>query len=291
MGKRTKLYLVLTLSFFLLILIFLMWKSLSTVSYKPLDKCFIASVSKVQLCSASASYTPYSEISPYLIEAVVTSEDDKFFAHNGVDWKELRKSMWLNLKHFSYKRGGSTITQQLVKNAYLSQEKSISRKIKEISISYDIENKYPKKLILEKYLNAIEYGKNLWGIKKAAAFYFNKSPSDLGVLESLYLTILLPSPVKYSQSFKEKKLTPYQKRRIKILLNRMKRKGVVDSDYAKFLIEDIDGFPWSLESTDFSEKLQVKDLSDPNINFESEEKELSEDEVIQKFLEENEDQD
>lgn len=212
--------------------------------FTDLDTCFKASVSKKTICAKNSDYVKISNVSPYFLEAVVMSEDDKFYFHDGFDWKELKRSVLANLRKFSFVRGGSTITQQLVKNVYLSQEKSIVRKLKEAYIAHQIEKKYSKKLILEKYVNAIEFGKDLWGLKQASRFYFQKAPKDLGVLESLYLVILLPSPVKYSQSFFDGKLTDYQRKRISTLLSRFARRNIVDQDYATFLKEQLAHFPW-----------------------------------------------
>ncbi len=223
---------------------FFIIRDLNSYKYPDLDKCFKASVSGKTLCNKSMDYVRSSRVSPYFLDAVVMSEDDKFYFHSGFDWKEFKDSMLVNLRKFAFVRGGSTITQQLVKNVYLDQSKSISRKIKEAYIANQIEQRYSKKLILEKYINAIEFGKNLWGIKAAADFYFGVHPEDLGVLESLYLVVLLPSPVRYSRSYEKGELTTYQKRRIKTLLKRLKKRGDVDPDYANFLEEDIENFPW-----------------------------------------------
>ncbi|MGH1467320.1 MAG: biosynthetic peptidoglycan transglycosylase [Bdellovibrionales bacterium] len=225
-----------------------MANDLRSYKYPELNKCFKATVSGKTLCNKSMDYVQLSRVSPYFLEAVIMSEDDKFYYHNGFDWKEFKNSLLVNLRKFSFVRGGSTITQQLVKNVYLDQSKSISRKVKEAYIANQIEGRYSKKLILEKYVNAIQFGKGLWGIKEAADFYFGVHPEDLGVLESLYLVILLPSPVKYSASYRNDKLTDYQKRRIKRLLKRLKKRGDVDPDYADFLEEDIENFPWGGKS-------------------------------------------
>ncbi len=227
---------------------FFMVNNLRSYKYPDLNKCFKASVSGKTLCNKSMDYVQLSRVSPYFLEAVIMSEDDKFYLHNGFDWKEFKNSLLVNLRNFSFVRGGSTITQQLVKNVYLDQSKSITRKIREAYIANQIEDKYSKKLILEKYVNAIQFGKNLWGIKEAADFYFGVHPEDLGVLESLYLVILLPSPVKYSSSYRNDKLTDYQRRRIKKLLRRLKKRGDVEPDYAEFLEEDIENFPWGGKS-------------------------------------------
>gem|GEM_PF-4116444 len=204
--------------------------SVSLGEYPKLNSCFKTSVSKKLLCSQNPDYVNLSNVSKYFLKAVVMSEDDSFYAHAGLDWKEFRKSMATNLRQFAFVRGGSTITQQLVKNVYLNQKKTISRKIVEAKLAKKIEKEHSKKLILEKYVNAIEFGKNIWGVKQASWFYFKKPPAALDPLESLYLVILLPSPVRYSQTFFKKELSSYQTRRMKTLLSRMRRRGIVEED-------------------------------------------------------------
>lgn len=239
MNKKIKISLL-----FLTVSAVLVFFTLKGLSFERLDTCFQASVSKKTICKSNSDYVPLSRVSSYFLDAVVMSEDDSFYFHDGFDWKELRKSFLANLRKFSFVRGGSTITQQLVKNVYLTQEKSITRKLKEAYIAHQIEKKHSKKLILEKYVNAIEFGKDIWGIKQAANFYFRKPPADLELLESLYLVVLLPSPVKYSQSYFDGKLTPYQLKRIKTLLKRFVRRAGIDAHYAAFLKEQINQFPW-----------------------------------------------
>jgi monofunctional biosynthetic peptidoglycan transglycosylase len=216
--------------------------SIGVGSYPQLDSCFKTSVSKKILCPRDSNYVKLGGVSKYFLEAVVMSEDDKFYAHDGFDWKELGKSMEANLRKFAFVRGGSTITQQLVKNVYLTRAKTISRKIVEAKLANRIEEKHSKKLILEKYINAIEFGKDVWGVKQASNFYFKKSPGELNPIESLYLTILLPSPVKYSRTFFDKKLSSYQQKRMLLLLKRMKRRKIFSSNQFDYLESELDQF-------------------------------------------------
>ena len=249
-----------------LLVISVIYRMMSLDQYPKLDSCLRASVSKKILCSQSDSYVRLESISEDLIQPIITSEDDKFYFHKGFDWKELRSSIAANSRAFSFIRGGSTITQQLVKNIYLSQKKSIIRKIKEAILAYQIEQKYPKSLILEKYLNAIEFGSDIWGIKNASQHYFSKEPRDLVILEGLYLSTLLPNPKRYSKSFKDKKLTPYLKKRMKRILYWLKRKKYLDEiDYATAL-DHLDFFPWNqksivdIELYDFESVKDVEDI-------------------------------
>lgn len=213
-------------------------------NYPALDSCFNTSVFKIQLCSKNPNYVLLGHISEELVRAIVMSEDDKFFNHHGVDWVELKNSLNKNLSEKRFARGGSTITQQLVKNAYLYHEKSLVRKLKEFLLARAIEKKYPKSIILEKYLNLIELGKDIYGVKRASQFYFKKSVSDLNLLESLYLVTLIPNPKRLSKSFFDKKLTSGQIKKMKSLLKNFRRRGFIDDDQKNKFETYLAAFPW-----------------------------------------------
>jgi monofunctional biosynthetic peptidoglycan transglycosylase len=128
-------------------------------------------------------------------------------------------------------RGGSTITQQLAKNLYLSKEKSLIRKLKEFFIAKQIEEKLTKPQIIEKYLNVVEFAGGVYGIQKAAYHYFQKSPSQLTPAESAYLVSLLPNPKKYSTAFHSKKeLSRFNKRRVTSILYILKVQGKISEE-------------------------------------------------------------
>lgn len=213
--------------------------------YPALNTCFKSSVHQVILCSSSPRYVRLNQISNNFIHSVLISEDDSFYDHKGIDWREFKKSFVKNLKVKKFARGGSTITQQLVKNAYLTQTKSILRKFKEILLAQQIENKYAKAVILEKYLNVIELGKGVFGVKHASSVYFNKRPSELNILESVYLTTLLPNPKVYSQSFYKKTLPNWQSERIATLLHRLLRRKRISEELYSSAKSKISEFPWT----------------------------------------------
>jgi hypothetical protein len=141
-------------------------------------------------------YTPLNQISPYLRNALLTAEDPSFYSHNGFVEESIRKSIATNFKEKAFKRGGSTISMQLVKNVYLNRQKTLARKIEEILIVWIIENSHmtSKQRMFEVYLNLIEWGKNIYGIGEASRFYFDKSPSELNLGESIYLASIVPRP-------------------------------------------------------------------------------------------------
>lgn len=171
------------------------------------------------------------QISKNITRAIVTSEDGKFYQHHGIDLDEFRKVLIEKyLLHKKKIRGASTITQQLIKNFYLTKEKTLGRKIMEFYYAYELENVAKKEDILTVYLNIIEYGKDLYGIKSACQYYFKKKPKDINLKEAAFLAMLLPSPKKYSQSFKKKQLTPYAQRTIENILLRMKMGGWINEE-------------------------------------------------------------
>ncbi|MDP2642713.1 MAG: penicillin-binding protein [Candidatus Peregrinibacteria bacterium] len=140
----------------------------------------------------------YDKISTYLINATVAIEDDRFWEHSGFDVMGIGKAVLYEIFGIGVRRGGSTITQQYVKNSFLSSERSYTRKAKELILSVRLERTYEKEKILELYLNRIPYGNNAYGAGKAAEIYFDKSAKDLTLAESSILASLPQAPTKYN---------------------------------------------------------------------------------------------
>ncbi len=140
----------------------------------------------------------YDKISPYLINATVAIEDDRFWEHSGFDMVGIGRAVLYEVFGLGVRRGGSTITQQYVKNSFLSSERSYVRKAKELILSIRLERTYEKKKILELYLNRIPYGNNAYGSEKAAHIYFNKTAKDITLAESAVLASLPQAPTKYN---------------------------------------------------------------------------------------------
>lgn len=163
------------------------------------------------------------------IHAIVISEDWAFYDHSGYDVHQIKEAAEEVIEG-ERTRGASTISQQLVKNLFLSPDKEISRKVKELGISVYMERNLSKEKILETYLNVIEFGPGIYGIKAAAKHYFNKSPKELNAKEGAFLAMLLPNPKKNSQSFRDKELTPFAQKRVDTILKKM--------SVAKYLRED-----------------------------------------------------
>jgi len=142
-------------------------------------------------------WMPLSRISPHLRHAVVAAEDASFFTHEGFDWEGMKEAAKYNLEAGELKRGGSTITQQLAKNLYLSSERSLFRKAREALITRSLEQHLTKKRILELYLNVAEWGQGVYGAEAAARHHFGKPSSDLTTDEAAWLAAILPSPRRY----------------------------------------------------------------------------------------------
>ena len=139
-------------------------------------------------------WVPLERISPQLHRAVVVAEDADFYHHNGIDFREMRKSFKKNWHRKSYARGFSTITMQLVKNLYLSEQKTLFRKARQIVISWRLERELSKERILELYLNVVEWGSGIYGAEAAAQHYSRKSAADLSPFEAAFLAAILPNP-------------------------------------------------------------------------------------------------
>ncbi|MDP9132049.1 MAG: monofunctional biosynthetic peptidoglycan transglycosylase [Nitrospirota bacterium] len=142
-------------------------------------------------------WVPLARIAPALQRAVVAAEDASFFAHEGFDWEGIKDAALYNLEVGEFKRGGSTITQQLAKNLYLSSERSLFRKAREALITRSLEHHLTKTRILELYLNLAEWGQGVFGAEAAARHHFGKSAKDLTLDEAALLAAILPSPRRY----------------------------------------------------------------------------------------------
>lgn len=143
-------------------------------------------------------YVKINKINDYTKNAFIAIEDKRFYSHNGIDFKRILGATVENVKTLSFKEGASTITQQLIKNTHLTNEKTLKRKLKEIKLASMIERRYSKDEILELYLNTIYFGQGAYGIEDASNKYFNKSASDLTLNESALLAGIIKAPSTYS---------------------------------------------------------------------------------------------
>ena len=162
-------------------------------------------------------WVPYARISPNLKRAVITAEDANFADHDGVDWEALQKAYERNSKRHKVVGGGSTITQQLAKNLFLSGAKSYSRKGQELIIAFMLETVLSKERILELYLNVVEYGRGIFGAEAAARHYFRVSAARLSSAQAARLAVMLPNPRYYDRH----RDTNYLARRTNLIVSRM----------------------------------------------------------------------
>ena len=187
------------------------------VNYDP--KTEKASITIVK--QRPVGWVDLGQVSKVAWSAIVMSEDDAFWTHDGFDWNQMREAFETNLQKHKFARGGSTITQQVAKNVFLSNEKTVIRKLKEAFLTMRLERHVGKKRILEIYLNVAELGPGVYGIGHASQYYFHKSASQLTAKEGAFLAILLPSPKRYSVSFRKKALTPFANEAVANLLGKL----------------------------------------------------------------------
>lgn len=183
-------------------------------------------------------WVPFSKISSYLVKAVLIAEDDKFWKHEGFDYEAIQKAIEKDLKARKYKVGASTITQQLVKNLYLSPEKSVIRKISEALITWRMEKVLSKKRILELYLNLAEWGDGIFGVEAASRYYYGKSSSELTPQEAARLASVLPNPRKYNPVGGQR----YVINRSNLIYSIMIQRGIVIPEYKEIYKEATESF-------------------------------------------------
>lgn len=166
-------------------------------------------------------FASYDRISPLLRRAVLVAEDDAFFHHGGLDWSEIGASARRNLERRRIVRGGSTITQQLARNLYLGEQRTLTRKLEEIVLALRIERAVSKRRILELYLNLIEWGDGVYGAEAAAGHYFGTTAEALNARQALLLASVIINPRRFSP------LTPSRRieRRVRTIAGRMLRRG------------------------------------------------------------------
>jgi monofunctional biosynthetic peptidoglycan transglycosylase len=180
-------------------------------------------------------WVPFSQISPYLIKSVLIAEDDKFWRHEGFDYEAMQKAIEKDIKAKKFKLGGSTISQQLAKNLYLSPAKTPIRKIIEAIITWRLERALTKKRILELYLNVVEWGdRGIFGIEAASMHYYGKPAYELSPEEASRLAAVLPNPRKYNPLGDSRYVT----HRSNLIYSIMVRRGIVVPEYEEVI--DVD---------------------------------------------------
>jgi monofunctional biosynthetic peptidoglycan transglycosylase len=177
--------------------------------------------------SIRTSWVSLSEISPYVVKAVIIAEDDNFWSHEGFDYNAMQKALEKDIKKKKFQAGGSTISQQLAKNLYLTPAKLPTRKIKEAILTWRIERQLSKRRIIEIYLNVAEWGDGIFGIELAAQANFGKRAANLTAREAATLAAVLPSPRRYKINGESGYVAGQAERIYQIMV----RRGLVIEEY------------------------------------------------------------
>lgn len=187
----------------------------------------------VSIIKSKDNYTKIEDISVTYKNAVLATEDHRFYKHGGVDLTSILRAFLIDIKTLSFKEGGSTITQQLSKNIYFTQDKKIERKIAEVFMAIDIEKKCSKNEILELYLNTSYYGDGYYSIKEATLGYFNKLPGNLSDKEAVSLAGIFSAPSYYNPNYNAE----INNKRRKIVISKMIKYGYLDKSRAAELLK------------------------------------------------------
>lgn len=171
-------------------------------------------------------HAPLEEIPDLVVQAFLTAEDQRFFEHNGVDFRRILGALWHDIKTRSLEQGASTITQQLIKLTHLTGEKTLSRKVQEAMLAMRLERRMDKNEILQAYLNTVYFGSGAYGIGSAAKAYFGKDAANLSLAEGALLAGIIKSPSSYAPHLQPENAL----RRRNLILNRMHEEGLVSAD-------------------------------------------------------------
>lgn len=199
---------------------------------------------KIQSIKEKENYTKIEEIPQIYINAVISVEDHRFYSHSGIDVIAICRAVVNDIKALDFAEGGSTITQQLSKNIYFTQEKKITRKIAEVFMAFDIESKYDKKDILEFYLNTSYYGDGYYTLKEACRGYFNKELNEMSDYECLLLAGVPNAPSVYAPT-KNLDLT---KQRQKQVINKMIEYGYLNKEEAEGILKQGEDYKILIEN-------------------------------------------
>jgi len=189
---------------------------------------------KVQTIKEKENYTKIQEVPQIYKNAVISVEDHRFYKHGGIDIIAISRALINDIKAMDFVEGGSTITQQLSKNIYFTQEKKVVRKIAEVFMSFEIEKNYDKDEILELYLNTIYYGDGYYTIKEACKGYFNKNLNEMTKAECILLAGIPNAPSVYAPT----KNPHLAKQRQKQVINKMIKYGYLTQDEANKILSE-----------------------------------------------------
>ncbi|NUN14662.1 MAG: transglycosylase domain-containing protein [Myxococcales bacterium] len=206
----------------------------------------------VKVGPGTRSYVPLSALPTYVPWAAIATEDLDFYNHRGFKLSLIKRAIKMDLEHQRYVYGGSTISQQLVKNLFLSREKTLARKWEEAIITWRMEQITTKERILELYLNCIEYGPEIYGIRAASTHYFGKKPQDLTPLETSFLMGLKPCPSCGYRQWKKRTTEKYWEDRLAFIMKRLRDRGWItqeqfeaEQDYRMNFYYPGEGYLWN----------------------------------------------
>ena len=186
--------------------------------------------------SGGKTVTEFKDIPQNLINAFIATEDKRFYSHNGVDIRGIARAVFNDIKSFSFKEGASTITQQLIKNTHLSNDKTVNRKLKEIKLALELERRYTKDMILETYLNTVYFGNGCYGVTSACERFFGIRPEELSLAQCAALAGTVKAPSRYSPASSLEK----NNERKNVVLKSMKEQNyITDSEYKNAVSETV----------------------------------------------------
>ena len=235
--KKTKKFLIISLVIFTVILLLIAWFFLSLPDVSNLKTTNPGTTSLIESRKKQAKkkgtklkiyqkWVNFADIPEMLKDTVRISEDAGFYYHKGIDYFELKEALKKNLKEGKKVRGGSTITQQLAKNLFLSTKKSYTRKIREFFIAKKLEKQLSKNRIFHIYLNLIEFGRGIFGVEAAGEYFFKKPVSHLNLVEIIRLAAVIPKPLRVSPLSN----SGYMKWRANFLLDKLYKYQYITGD-------------------------------------------------------------
>ena len=196
---------------------------------------------EIRVSPESPEFVPLAEVPPLFVRALLLSEDAGFYGHPGIDLSALPVAVATNLARRTSARGGSTIPQQLAKNLFLSRHKTLGRKLEEASLALLLDASLGKSRELEIYMNVIEWGPGVYGLRPAARHYFARAPMELTPKQVAFLVSLVPGPVKYQRSFEGGVLTPFFEGLVATLLAKLRAvDALTEEEYAAALAGPLD---------------------------------------------------
>jgi monofunctional biosynthetic peptidoglycan transglycosylase len=194
----------------------------------------------IDVSPASPDFIALRDVPPLFVRTLLLAEDTGFYGHRGIDLRELPVALLTNWSRGGAARGASTITQQLAKNLFLSRDKQFGRKLQELAITFLLESALGKDRILEIYLNIIEWGPDLRGLRPAARSYFGCEPRALTPAEMAFLVAIIPGPIKYQSSFAHGTPGPGLRSLIDDLLAKLRSVDAIgEEEYRRALAEPI----------------------------------------------------